>query len=160
MAARWSAMRMLERRPHAIGEIRRKLERKGYEPAAIEAAVDRLKDQGLLDDEAFAAAFVRSRLARKPTGRRLLAMQLHVRGVDRTVATAAASAAGTAEADRAVEAARQYLRRKPFKHAGARTREAAMERSRLMGWLFRQGFDPDAARKALAVAGVPEEDAD
>jgi regulatory protein len=153
-------MRMLERRPHATGEVVTKLKRKGYEPQAIESAVARLTEQGLLDDEKFAAAFVRSRLIRKPIGRRLLEMQLTAHRVDRAVASAAAAAAGAGEADRALEAARRYLRRKPFKHQGARTREAAVERSRLMGWLIRQGFGSDAARKALDGAGVPEDDTD
>jgi len=158
VAARWSAMRMLERRPHAVREIVVKLERKGYETPAIEAAVERLLDQGLLNDEAFAAAFVRSRLARKPTGRRLIAMQLTARGVDRAVAATAVAAAQAGEADRAAEAVRRYLRRRPMKHAGERTREAAVERSRLVGWLIRQGFDSDAARRAMQAANVREDD--
>ncbi|MEK7475181.1 MAG: regulatory protein RecX [Candidatus Coatesbacteria bacterium] len=158
VAARWSAMRMIERRPHAVREVVTKLTRKGYEPPAIEAAVERLKEQGLLDDEKFAAAFVRSRIARKPTGRRLISMQLTAHGVDRAVAAAATAGAATGEAERAVDAARRYLRRKPFKYAGQRNLDAAKERSRLIGWLLRQGFDSDAARKALAIAGVPEEE--
>lgn len=162
-SARWSAMRMLERRPHSEKEIRNKLGRKGYLPDSIESAIKRLKDHGLIDDAAYARAYARSKLNRKPVGRRLIEAGLGAKGVSRELAKSETS---TVLGDRdesavALDAVRKYLKRRPLKFAGQRSKEAAAERSRMIGWLMRQGFDGDQIRKAtLAATKSDPDDAD
>jgi regulatory protein len=63
-AAYRTLLRALERRPFAVVEIRRWLLRKGHPPEAIDPALARAGDAGLLDDTAFAAGYVRSRTER------------------------------------------------------------------------------------------------
>lgn len=156
-------MRMLERRPHSEREIRTKLGRKGYLPDAVDAAVKRLIDHGLIDDAAYARAFARSKLNRKPVGRRLIEAGLGAKGVNRELAKAqTASVLGDRdEAAVALDAVRKYLKRRPLKYAGQRSKEAAQERSRITGWLMRQGFDGDQIRKAMlaALKTDPDDDA-
>jgi len=161
-SARWSAMRMLERRPHSEKEIRTKLGRKGYVPDAVDAAVQRLKDHGLIDDAAYARAFARSKLNRKPVGRRLIEAGLGAKGVSRETAKRETGAVvgDRDEAAVALEAVRKYLKRKPLKHTGERSKEAMQERSRMTGWLIRQGFDGDQIRKALTAALKTDPDDD
>lgn len=59
-----SALRSLERRAHGAIELTRKLERKGHSSLAVGAAIARLTRLGLLDDLAFARAFVAARSGR------------------------------------------------------------------------------------------------
>lgn len=158
-AARIRALRLLERRPHATGELRRKLLQRGFEAATVRMVLERLTAAGLLDDERFAGNFVRYRLSAGPKGPRRLAAELGARGVDRKLAeTASRAAMGVeGEAGLALAAAGKYLKHRPLRHAGQRTPEAAKERQRAVAWLVRQGFGVSVALKALRLAGVAEE---
>ncbi len=80
-AAKEAALRLLERGPRTEREIVDRLLGRGYEPDAVERAVERLRRVSLLDDRAFVRAFVRTELARRPQGRRLLEQKLRRRGV-------------------------------------------------------------------------------
>ena len=158
-AARAQALRLLERRPQAERELGDKLRRRGYEPAAVEGALVRLKAAGLVDDERFSAVFARARVLAKPVGKRFVAAKLAAHGVDRKLAESAAGAA-VAEADEkalAQDAARRYLKRRPFKFAGKRTPEAVKERNRMFGYLVRQGFDAGIIRRVMP-GGVDYDD--
>lgn len=59
-----SALRSLELRAHGAVELARKLERKGHGKASVSAALSRLDRLGLLDDRAFAQAYIAARSAR------------------------------------------------------------------------------------------------
>lgn len=59
-----SALRALERRAHGERELARKLERKGHVVPAIVAAMDRLRRLGLVDDLAFARAYIAAKSER------------------------------------------------------------------------------------------------
>lgn len=75
-------MDFLARRSHFRAELVGKLTQRGYDDAEIESTLDRLTEQGYVDDRRTAEEFVRSRLARQPTGRRRLRHDLARRGVD------------------------------------------------------------------------------
>lgn len=156
--ARDAALALLAHRPRSRGEVRRRLWSAGYPPPVVEACLDRLVAEGLLDDRAFADAFVRDRLRLKPKGPARLRDELRARGVDGAVADAAIRD-GLAEADAsdgslAVEVALRWLAGR-----GAREREALAsarfgeERDaalrRLVGFLKRRGFGGDAVRSAV-----------
>lgn len=159
-AARNKALRLLERRPHATGELKRKLAMRGFEPEVIRAVIERLTGTGLLDDERFAGNFVRYRLSGAPRGPRRLAAELVSRGIDRTLAETASRAAmgEEGEAGLALTAARRYLKHRPFRHAGERSKEAAKERQRAVAWLVRQGFGIAESLKALRQAGAADDE--
>lgn len=59
-----AALRALERRAHGERELGIKLERKGHARDAIAAATSRLRALGLLDDLAFARAYIAGRTGR------------------------------------------------------------------------------------------------
>lgn len=65
-------------------ELRRKLGRRGYGEAEVEAAMIRLAELGYLDDRSFAEGHVRRRSA--GLGPMALSAELAARGVDRQVA--------------------------------------------------------------------------
>ncbi|MGH7584754.1 MAG: regulatory protein RecX, partial [Gemmatimonadales bacterium] len=53
-AASRAALRALARRPHAHADLRRRLIQKQHPPLAVERALARLAERGLLDDARFA----------------------------------------------------------------------------------------------------------
>jgi regulatory protein len=84
-----AGLRLLARRAHSRVELRRKLGRRGYAEADVEAAVARLAAEGYLDDSAFAEGHVRRRS--RSLGPLALSAELANRGVDRRVAEGALS---------------------------------------------------------------------
>jgi len=82
-----AAVRLLARRAHSRLELRRKLERRGYETEEVESAIGRLADLGYVDDAAFARGLVRHRSAAR--GPLALASELSAKGIDRAGIAAA-----------------------------------------------------------------------
>lgn len=80
-----AAFRKIERlclvREQASEQLRQRLSRDGFEPEAVEAAIDRALACGLVDDGRFADVLVRSRLS-QGRGRRGIAAELEALGID------------------------------------------------------------------------------
>ncbi len=118
---------------------------------AAEAVLDRLSEVGLIDDEAFAQAWVTSRQAGRGLARRALKAELRAKGVDDDVAATAVEAV---DDDDERETARRLVERK----VGAMRRlDRATATRRLMGMLARKGYNGGLAaaviRDALDDAG-------
>jgi SOS response regulatory protein OraA/RecX len=64
--------RLLALRPHAIGEVRLKLQRKQFDPEVIAGIIRKYELKGLLDDAHVAVGLARATLERHPAGRRYL----------------------------------------------------------------------------------------
>ena len=76
-----AAMRILSYRFNSEGELRRKLEMKEFGRELIEATIARLRDEKWLDDDRFAAAYVRTRV-RKGIGLLRIKRELIAAGVE------------------------------------------------------------------------------
>ncbi len=85
----YAAAQWLARRPRSVAEIRQRLARRGYPPAAIDAALEQLQALGWLDDAAFARQWVENRSAFRPRGRALLQAELRRKGVPQAAIDAA-----------------------------------------------------------------------
>jgi regulatory protein len=83
-----AALRILSYRFNSEGELRRKLAAKDFERETIDAAIDKLRRENWIDDDRFAAAFVRTRL-RKGIGRLRIKRELTAAGVAAETASAA-----------------------------------------------------------------------
>ena len=83
-AAYRAAVRALATRARARGDLRRRLVQKQHPPEAVDGALARLTDQGLLDDQRFAQDHVTRRGASRGPAR--LVADLVAQGVDRRVA--------------------------------------------------------------------------
>jgi regulatory protein len=164
-----AAARLLEARARSIGEVRRRLTSAGYRSDLVEGAITRLGELGMLDDEAFARAWVESRDRARPRGERALADELRLRGVDRTVIAAAlderrdASAGAASDhevAPSADEAAATRLLERNSRLL-ARVADPRARRQRAYALLARNGFDPGVcATLAARIVEAPESDAD
>jgi regulatory protein len=158
-----AALRFLESRQRSVAEVRRRLTTAGYRAELIEGAIERLLALGILDDEAFTAAWVESRDRARPRGERALRRELQVKGVGRELVDAAMDQRRPepgGEADPDIVAAERLVAR----HASALARVAdpRKRRQRAYALLARNGFDPsiasDVVRAWLAVEDEPVAD--
>ncbi len=77
-----AAKRYLGYRPRSEAELRKKLSQRGFDRDTQEAVVTRLKDQGLVDDMAFAQFWKENRESFNPRSRRLTRLELRRKGLD------------------------------------------------------------------------------
>jgi regulatory protein len=132
--ARTIGLRLLEKSPRTRTELATAMARRGVPPDAASAVLDRFVEVGLLDDAAFAAAWVDSRHRGRGLARRALAAELRWRGVDEEIAGNALAAVST---DDEVVAATALVERRLRAMTGL-TREVATRR--LVAMLGRKGF--------------------
>lgn len=138
----WDAgLRLLATSPRTRQEVGRKLAR-SYPPELVEQVLERLEGAGWLDDAGYAESYIRSH--RDYGARRLLAGLIR-KGVDRNLAGAAVQAA-LGEVDAAEQA--RDVATKRLARMGEVDRATAQRR--LVGFLARRGFGPDAIQRALA----------
>lgn len=144
------ALNMLAFRARSAHELSRALVRKGEEKLHVENAVQRLKEQGLLDDGAFAQSFTRAKMLGASQSRRRVQQQLARKGVPRDVTDAAIDVVFEEEGvdPRAIveAAARKKMRT-------LRALEPAVRRRRLYAFLARRGYDGDDIRRAMDAVG-------
>ena len=126
-------LRLLSYRARSEREVRQRFQQRGASPELIDGAVARLKDRGLIDDGAFAQAWVDSRRRASPRGDRLLQRELGAKGVARSTIDSVLSADSDAHA-LALAAATKKAR------ALAAEAEPVFVR-RLTDFLLRRGFD-------------------
>jgi regulatory protein len=165
-----AAARFLEARARSIGEVRRRLSSAGYRLDLVEDAITRLGELGMLDDAAFARAWVESRDRARPRGERALADELRLRGVDRTVIVAAlderreASAEADSDNDEIAPSADEAAATRLLERNSrllARVADPRARRQRAYALLARNGFDPGVcAALAARIVEAPEPDAD
>ena len=131
-------------------ELADKLEKKEVPPALATRLLDRFEEVGLIDDEAFAKAWIASRQPGKGLARRALAQELRRKGIDDDVAR---DALDEIDPDDEREAGRRMVRRK------LRSMERFDDQTktrRLVGMLARKGYGAGVAysivREELSLA--------
>jgi regulatory protein len=130
-----AAVRYLGGRPHTVAEIHRHLRSKKFEAETIDHAIDRLRAQRYVDDEAFARWWVEQRERFKPRGHRALRTELAQKGVGRDVVELVL---GERAPDADVEQARRALSRPLTRWADMPDAE---KRRKIHGYLAARGFD-------------------
>jgi len=136
------AGRYIEHAPRTRSEVERRLQRAGFEAAVIEAAVKALERAGLVDDRAFARAWVESRSRSRGYGRIRLETELRRKGVDsETISEALAVMEPDSESNRALTVARSLL-------GSADIADRAV-RQRLAGYLHRRGYSWDTIEQVI-----------
>jgi regulatory protein len=140
------ALDMLEARSRGVAELRRLLIKKGEPAADVDAAIERLKSSGVLDDANFARQLTRSKAINAGLSRRRIGQELAKRGVSREISDEAVSEVFDEEGideDASIErVARKKLR--------MLTRvDDATRRRRLYAFLARRGFDSDDISRVI-----------
>jgi regulatory protein len=135
-----AAIRYLSYRPRSEAEIRQRLLRHGFGSSDIEKALDRLKEQGLVDDAAFARFWKDNRESFSPRSRRLTGLELRRKGLPADVIETVVSEID--ESDSAYRAAQAKVRRLPIA-------DYQLFRRRLGAYLGRRGFDYGIIRETV-----------
>jgi regulatory protein len=151
-AAREICLRLLSFSPRTRAQLADALRRKGVTDDVAERVLGRYTEVGLIDDAAFAQAWVQSRHAGRSLGRRALAAELRQRGVaDDTVKEAVEELAPEQE-----EAAARELVAKRM--AATRGLDPTKRTRRILGVLARKGYSGGLAyrlvREALEEEGA------
>jgi regulatory protein len=128
-------LRALERRSFARNDLGRRLLRKGHPRPAVDAALERAVELGLLDDAAFARNYVQTR-ATRGRGPSRLTRDLLAMGVERSLIDRALAAECPEGGDRT--AVPLALAMKRSAQLGALPRP--VKRRRVLAYLARRGF--------------------
>jgi regulatory protein len=140
--AREICLRQLAVRPRTRAELAKVLARKEISDEVIAEVLDRYDEVGIIDDAAFARAWVTSRHQGRGLARRALANELRQRGVDSEVASEALE---TLDEDEEAATARALVDRKLRTATG--TPDAVFRR--LVGMLARKGYSAGVAIRAV-----------
>ena len=76
-----AATHFLSFRPRSENELRERLSKRGFDSVSIQKTISRLKEQGLLDDQAFARFWVENRARLNPRSRWLIGRELKQKGI-------------------------------------------------------------------------------
>jgi regulatory protein len=126
------ALHFLSYRPRSTAEVRQNLNKRNVAESLIEATLERLQRSGLVNDEAFARAWVENRSEFRPRSKLALKMELRRKGLDDEIVQSVL-AEGVDEEALALDAAWKYVRR-------LEGRERSEFRIKLSGFLARRGF--------------------
>jgi regulatory protein len=140
--AREICLRQLAVRPRTRAELAKALARKEISGEVIAEVLDRYDEVGIIDDAAFARAWVSSRHHGRGLARRALANELRQHGVDSEVASEALE---TLDDEEEAATARALVDRKLRTARG--TPEAVFRR--LVGMLARKGYPAGLAIRAV-----------
>lgn len=151
-AARQVCLRLLTLAPRTRAQLADALRRRHIQDEAAEAVLDRFTEIGLIDDPAFARAWVESRHHGRGLSRRALSSELHRRGVaDEDVH----EATELVDEDQEAAMARQVI---AGKVRATRGQPSATRIRKLMGVLARKGYGAALAyrvvREALEAEGA------
>lgn len=148
---------MLNRRAHTVLEVRRKLYKKEFPDEIVTATVARATEAGLLDDAAFARAFVEERSQLGRYGRSRIEADLGRRGVDRQLVQAAFEALAERtghgedmELQNALEAARRKW------DSLQRVDDPQKRKQRLLSFLAGRGFGAGVCYRVLDLLQAEE----
>ncbi len=143
-----AGLAMLSRRELSTAQVRERLSRKGFDSAAIEAALGRLRQAGALDDARTAQVLAHRSAHVRLHGRLRALRELEGRGIERDLALSTVDAAyREIDEDELIERALARHLRGPI--------DSPVALRRLYHRLIRQGFDAAAARAALARHTAP-----
>ena len=129
-------------------EIRLHLSKKGYLPAVIDYAVEKLREYGFINDEEYAEAYTES--ASKKKGGRLIRMELKNKGLsEEAIENALSELDEGQELETAKGILEKYMR-------GKTADKATLQKA--YRHLMSKGFDYDTAKAAIDAYGGMDED--
>lgn len=152
--AKAAALNYVSANARTVEEVRRNLTAKGFAEPVVEDAVAGLVAAGLLDDDAYAAAYARSRFTASGHGPARIRQDLFRRGVAR--ATIDAALAGLAEDEDLDARARTDAEAKWRGLASEPDRRKRVRKT--MEFLVRRGHGFDTARAAAEAAARADPD--
>ncbi len=140
------ALDLLSARGYTTRNLKRKLVRKEYEPAEVDAVIERLTASGLLDDARYAREYARQKLTSGGSSVRRVRQQLAVKGISSEGARVATDAVMTEELVDIEQSINATVRKK-LASMGDLPRD--VKRRRVFAMLARRGFEIADIRRAI-----------
>jgi len=140
------ALRLLEFRARSTVELRRELRRRGSPADEVEAALAKLRDQKLVDDDDFARQFARARVLGTGASRLRVLQELGRKGIARDVGERALDELRDEDGIDPSDGIHRVARKKWLTMAKL---DDVTRRRRVYAFLARRGFGPDEIRGAL-----------
>lgn len=134
---------LLKSRPRTHAEIARSLQTQNIPENIQQAIFERLQRSGLIDDAAFARAWITNRSEFRPRGQNALRYELRQHGVEESIIQQVLTENPVDEYQQAMRAAEKYAR----KLAG---NDAPTFRRKLGGFLARRGFNYETSARVIA----------
>ncbi len=122
------------------------LRKRDFEPAVIASVLDRFTEVGLIDDQAYADAYVRSKQRERGLARRALAAELRSKGIASDVAGPALEQVDRQDEEERAEA---LVRKRLRTTAAPADTDREGVRRRLLGMLARRGYSADLALRVI-----------
>jgi len=141
VSAWWKAQELLARRAHGTQELINKLKLRDFPPDEIDAAVKRLLEKGILDDEAFAERLTEELFFRRGYGFHVVLLRLRQKGLNSDLCHRVVKKFFV-EIEKS-EMSTSILR------LVSRRRAHEKDKNRLFAWLKRRGFRSDEITRAL-----------
>jgi regulatory protein len=136
-----AALHYLEYRPRSEAEVRGKLRQRGFSGEAIEATMVRLRETGLVDDQAFAQFWKENRDTFRPRSQWLTKMELRRKGVAGEIVEQVVGQSDDSEnAYQAAQGKARHLAREDYD----------VFRQRLGDYLRRRGFSYEVSARTVA----------
>jgi regulatory protein len=151
--ARAICLRQLTAGPRSRSQLAQVMARRGVPEEAAATVLERFTDVGLVDDAAFAHAWVETRHRGRSLGRRALAHELRARGIGQEESTAALE---SLSAEQEEASARELVRHRMRSTRGL---DQVARVRRLAGVLARKGYPPGLALRVVREA-IALDDAD
>ena len=146
-----AAVRYLASRPRSVSEIKRHLRTKRFDEAEQDRAIDQLRAQRYIDDEAFARYWVEQRAKFRPKGQRAIASELMQKGVAREIIDLVL---GEADPDAETKRARESIRRPMTRWLSMDDNE---RKRKIHQYLVTRGFSYDVIEEVIAKPEAGEE---
>jgi regulatory protein len=141
------ALNLLAARPYATQALRRKLIQREYSPSDADEAIQRLVDNGLLNDAKYAEQYARSKIMMSGASKRRLQQELYRKGIKGDLATTAIDTVIEQE-EIDTGALIEKLARKKLAQLG--DLEPLVLRRRLFGFLARRGYDLEDIKRVVS----------
>ncbi|WP_063762205.1 recombination regulator RecX [Streptomyces sp. NRRL F-5123] len=148
--ARALCLRLLTGSPRTRKQLGDAMRKREIPEEVAESVLERFQDVGLIDDQAFANAWVESRHRGRGLARRALALELRHRGVEAELVT---EAVGLLDSEQEEETARALVHRRL---PGTRGLDRDRRIRRLAGMLARKGYGEGLALKVVRDALAAE----
>jgi regulatory protein len=152
-----AALRILNYRFNSSAELKRKLTAKKFDRQLVDETIARLREEKWLDDERFAAAYVRTRMMKK-VGPLKIERELHAVGVDDETTRRVLRENG--DDDRELDdlnALCDKRKRLLLRRHGAGYLETAEGRNKLAVYLLKQGYDAALVQRVVRETRVAED---
>lgn len=138
------ALNFLSYRSRSMAEMTRYLEGKGYAPGTLKIVLERLEEEGLLNDDRFAKEWVENRNTFRPRSQSQLRAELRFKGLAETSIETALEESGVDDAALAIAAARKQAHR-------YLSSDYEIYRKKLGNALLRRGFSYATVNETLRI---------